>query len=110
VVPDFATCTLNHRVAPDRTRDEAMSFARCSFLTDFIDEGDVVTDRRLGARCGKTGAVQQAHLAQLVTLSNAPPRGKGRLDRRRDVQRTGHRRHQLSVRAIRCSPIAATSS
>jgi succinyl-diaminopimelate desuccinylase len=73
VVPDFATCTLNHRVAPDRTRDEAMS-SLVAYLEGLIDEGDTVTtgDWAPAAAPGLTNK----HLAQLVTLTNAPPRGK----------------------------------
>jgi succinyl-diaminopimelate desuccinylase len=46
VVPDRATVTLNHRVAPDRTLDEALEHLR-SFLAPVLREGDgfVVTDR-----------------------------------------------------------------
>jgi succinyl-diaminopimelate desuccinylase len=39
VVPDLARCTLNHRVAPDRSRDEAADWLR-GFLADLLDEGD----------------------------------------------------------------------
>ncbi|MDE3065570.1 MAG: succinyl-diaminopimelate desuccinylase [Acidobacteriota bacterium] len=39
VVPDEAHCTLNHRVAPDRTRDEASAWLR-GFLAETLEEGD----------------------------------------------------------------------
>jgi succinyl-diaminopimelate desuccinylase len=39
VVPDVATLTLNHRVAPDRSRDEASAWLR-DFLSDTLDDGD----------------------------------------------------------------------
>ncbi|HEY3703000.1 MAG TPA: succinyl-diaminopimelate desuccinylase [Acidimicrobiales bacterium] len=46
VVPDRATVTLNHRVAPDRTLDEAFERLR-AYLEPVLAEGDelVVTDR-----------------------------------------------------------------
>ncbi len=39
VVPDVALCSLNHRVAPDRSRDQASAWLR-DFLGDALDEGD----------------------------------------------------------------------
>ena len=39
VVPDSATCTLNHRVAPDRTLDAAVESLR-TFLGEALEEGD----------------------------------------------------------------------
>jgi succinyl-diaminopimelate desuccinylase len=39
VVPDLAQCTLNHRVAPDRTREEASRWLR-SYLGDALDDDD----------------------------------------------------------------------
>ena len=49
VVPDRATCTLNHRFAPDRTKDEAYEWL-VSFLEPVIerlfgDPDDVVGDK-----------------------------------------------------------------
>ena len=44
VVPDLATCTLNHRVAPDRTRDQAIAS-----LVAFLD-GVPSSNRRHGER------------------------------------------------------------
>jgi len=41
VVPDRALCTLNHRFAPDRTKDEAFAWI-VEFLSDVTDTGDTV--------------------------------------------------------------------
>jgi succinyl-diaminopimelate desuccinylase len=41
VVPDRAVCTLNHRVAPDRTRDEAFNWL-VGFLSGTTDDGDTI--------------------------------------------------------------------
>ena len=73
VVPDSATCVLNHRVAPDRTCDEAMEWLR-GYLGNLIDEGDdvVVADWAPSAR----PELSNPHLARLVELSGAPPRAK----------------------------------
>lgn len=73
VVPDSASCTLNHRVAPDRTRDEAASWLR-GFLGDLLGEGDQfeVTDWAPSA----APELSNASLARLVELSGAAPRAK----------------------------------
>jgi len=42
VVPDSATVILNHRVAPDRTKDEAAGWLR-EFLGDLVEESDEFT-------------------------------------------------------------------
>jgi succinyl-diaminopimelate desuccinylase len=39
VVPDAAVITLNHRVAPDRTKEQAVTWLR-EYLGDIIEEGD----------------------------------------------------------------------
>jgi succinyl-diaminopimelate desuccinylase len=51
VVPDVATLTINHRVAPDRSKDEAVSWLR-EFLGELVEEGDTfsVLDWAPGAR------------------------------------------------------------
>lgn len=41
VVPDSATVVLNHRIAPDRTVDEAAEWLR-SFVDDLLEDGDVL--------------------------------------------------------------------
>lgn len=72
VVPDAASCTLNHRVAPDRTKDEAVKWL-VEFLGDCIEVGDAVdvvdwappappalTNERLASLVTKTGASARA--------------------------------------------------
>lgn len=40
VVPDRARCTLNHRVAPDRTKEQAVAWLR-DYLKGLFEEGDI---------------------------------------------------------------------
>jgi succinyl-diaminopimelate desuccinylase len=73
VVPDLANCTLNHRVAPDRSRDEAFQWLR-EFLGDCLDDDDVieVTDWSPGA----VPSLDNDRLRALVELTNQSARGK----------------------------------
>jgi succinyl-diaminopimelate desuccinylase len=73
VVPDLANCTLNHRVAPDRTRDEAFSWLR-GFLGDCLEDVDVleVIDWAPAA----APSLENDHLRALVALTKRVPRGK----------------------------------
>ena len=73
VVPDLANCTLNHRVAPDRTRDEAFSWLR-GFLGGCLEEDDVmeVIDWAPAA----LPSLHNDHLRALVALTKQTPRGK----------------------------------
>jgi succinyl-diaminopimelate desuccinylase len=73
VVPDRASCTLNHRVAPDRTKDEAMA-ALEGFLGDLIHDGDVVgvVDWAPAA----APALSNDRLRSLVALSGHAALGK----------------------------------
>lgn len=73
VVPDRARCTLNHRVAPDRTKDEAMA-ALEGFLGDLIHDGDVVgvVDWAPAA----APSLSNDRLRSLVALSGHAARGK----------------------------------
>lgn len=73
VVPDLANCTLNHRVAPDRTREEAFSWLR-GFLGDCLEEDDVmeVIDWAPAA----LPSLHNDHLRALVALTKQTPRGK----------------------------------
>ena len=73
VVPDYATCTLNHRVAPDRTREEAQENL-IEFLGPFIEEGDSVTISDFAPPASPS--LSNEHLARLVQLSGGRPRGK----------------------------------
>ncbi len=73
VVPDLANCVLNHRVAPDRTRDEAFASLR-SFIGDCLADGDVieVADWAPAAR----PSLDNERLHSLVSLTGRPARGK----------------------------------
>jgi succinyl-diaminopimelate desuccinylase len=73
VVPDSASCVLNHRVAPDRSRDQAVEWLR-GYLGDLLGAGDSldVVDWAPSA----TPSLNDPHLARLVSLSAAAPRGK----------------------------------
>lgn len=73
VVPDISRCTLNHRVAPDRTRDEAVAWLS-DFLGDCLEEGDgiEVVDWAPGAAPSLT----DERLRALVALTAQPARGK----------------------------------
>ena len=82
VVPDVATLTLNHRFAPDRTKDEAASWLR-EYLGALIEEDDDFTLEDW-APCASPSLTNE-RLNELV-------------------------RRQISARAIRCSRIAAMSS
>ena len=42
VVPDAAAITINHRVAPDRSHDEAVAWLR-RYLDDLLEDGDEFT-------------------------------------------------------------------
>jgi len=91
VVPDAATITINHRVAPDRSHDEAVAWLR-SYLGDLIENGDefTVVDWAPSAK----PMLSDERLEALVALTSAP-RGANGLDGRRDVPRTGHPGDQL---------------
>jgi succinyl-diaminopimelate desuccinylase len=73
VVPDLANCTLNHRVAPDRTREEALSWLR-GFLGDCLEDGDVleVMDWAPGA----VPSLNNDRLRGLVAMTKQEARGK----------------------------------
>jgi succinyl-diaminopimelate desuccinylase len=73
VVPDVATLTLNHRVAPDRTKEEAASWLR-DYLGALIEENDhfIVEDWASGAPPSLTNE----RLSELVRLTGKPAAGK----------------------------------
>lgn len=73
VVPDFARCTLNHRVAPDRSREEAMTWL-VDFLGDVLDDGDNVDVADWAPSC--TPALSNERLSALVALTGSSARGK----------------------------------
>jgi succinyl-diaminopimelate desuccinylase len=73
VVPDSASCVLNHRVAPDRSRDDAVAWLR-DYLGELLGEDDAldVVDWAPSA----TPELTNTHLARLVSLSGGVPRAK----------------------------------
>jgi succinyl-diaminopimelate desuccinylase len=73
VVPDYASCALNHRVAPDRTKEEAAA-SLLSMLSDLIEEGDsfTVTDWAPPA----VPSLTNDRLARLVALTETSALGK----------------------------------
>jgi succinyl-diaminopimelate desuccinylase len=73
VVPDAAAITINHRVAPDRSRDEAAAWLR-SYLGDLIEDGDefTIVDWAPSAK----PMLSNERLQALVALTNTPARGK----------------------------------
>ena len=73
VVPDFARCTLNHRVAPDRSREEAMTWL-VDFFGDVLDDGDNVDVADWAP--SSTPALSNERLRALVALTGSPARGK----------------------------------
>jgi len=73
VVPDLARCTLNHRVAPDRTREEAFSWLR-DFLGEFVEEGDVAVIADWAPAAAPS--LSNDRLQALVALTKMPARAK----------------------------------
>jgi succinyl-diaminopimelate desuccinylase len=73
VVPDAATITINHRVAPDRSHDAAVAWLR-SYLGDLIEDGDefTVVDWAPSAK----PMLSNERLEALVGLTSTPARGK----------------------------------
>jgi succinyl-diaminopimelate desuccinylase len=73
VVPDRASCTLNHRVAPDRTKEEAEAWL-VSFLSDVIDAGDRVS--AVDWAPSAAPLLTNERLAALASLTKVPAKGK----------------------------------
>jgi succinyl-diaminopimelate desuccinylase len=73
VVPDLASCTINHRVAPDRTRDQAVAWLR-DYLKGLIEPDDslVVADWAPSA----APELDNPRLNALVELTGGSARGK----------------------------------
>jgi succinyl-diaminopimelate desuccinylase len=73
VVPDLARCTLNYRIAPDSTRDQAVERLR-TILGDSLEEGDgfEVVDWAPPA----APSLSNERLSALVALTGQPARGK----------------------------------
>jgi succinyl-diaminopimelate desuccinylase len=73
VVPDRASCTLNHRVAPDRTKEEAEAWL-VSFLRDVIEDGDRVS--AVDWAPPAEPLLTNERLSALVALTKVPAKGK----------------------------------
>jgi len=73
VVPDSATVTLNHRVAPDRTREEASAWLR-EFLGDLVEDGDEYLDADWAPSAPPS--LTNARLDALVKLTGSSALGK----------------------------------
>jgi succinyl-diaminopimelate desuccinylase len=73
VVPDRAVCTLNHRVAPDRTKEEAFDWL-VDFLGDVTEETDTV--RLEDWAPSAPPSMDNERLASLVALTGAVAKGK----------------------------------
>jgi succinyl-diaminopimelate desuccinylase len=73
VVPDRALCTLNHRVAPDRTKDEAFAWL-VDFLSEATDEGDII--RLVDWAPSAQPSMTNERLVSLAELTGEPARGK----------------------------------
>lgn len=73
VVPDRARCTLNHRVAPDRSKDEAVAWLT-DFLSDVLDDDDTldVVDWAPSSQPSMTNE----RLTSLVALTGVAAKGK----------------------------------
>ena len=73
VVPDRCSCTLNYRVAPDRSRDQASEWLR-GYLGELLEEGDVfdVLDWAPSA----LPAMTNERLRALADLTGQPVRAK----------------------------------
>jgi succinyl-diaminopimelate desuccinylase len=64
---------LNHRVAPDRTREEAFSWLR-DFLGEFVEEGDVAVIADWAPAAAPS--LSNDRLQALVALTKMPARAK----------------------------------
>jgi succinyl-diaminopimelate desuccinylase len=73
VVPDLANCTLNHRVPPDRSRDEAFQWLR-EFLGDCLEDEDLI--EIVDWAPAAVPSLDNDHLRALVSLTNEEARGK----------------------------------
>ncbi len=73
VVPDAAVITLNHRVAPDRTKEEAVAWLR-EYFGDIIEEGD--TFDVLDWAPNAPPSLSNDRLADLVRRTGRAPIGK----------------------------------
>jgi succinyl-diaminopimelate desuccinylase len=73
VVPDQASCTLNHRVAPDRTKEEAVAWL-VEFLSGVVEDDDMV--RVVDWAPSSPPSMTNERLARLAELTGETPKGK----------------------------------
>ncbi len=73
VVPDRAKCTLNHRVAPDRTKEEAVAWL-FDFLSDVTGEDDTISVVDWAPSAAP--AMTNERLVALMALTGEPAMGK----------------------------------
>jgi succinyl-diaminopimelate desuccinylase len=73
VVPDRASCTLNHRVAPDRTKEDAVAWL-IDFLGDVTDADDTI--KVVDWAPSSPPSMTNERLKSLVELTGTPPKGK----------------------------------
>lgn len=73
VVPDAVTLTINHRVAPDRSMEQATSWLR-EYLGASLEEGD--TFSVLDWAPGALPSLDNDRLGALVRLTGRPAQGK----------------------------------
>ncbi|HEV3187811.1 MAG TPA: succinyl-diaminopimelate desuccinylase [Acidimicrobiales bacterium] len=73
VVPDLATLTINHRVAPDRSKEQAASWLR-EYLGSSIEEDDKFSV--LDWAPGALPSLGNERLSDLVRLTGHPAEGK----------------------------------
>jgi succinyl-diaminopimelate desuccinylase len=73
VVPDRALCTLNHRVAPDRTKEAAFAWL-VEFLSEVTEDGDIV--RLVDWAPPAQPSMTNERLVSLVALTGEPAKGK----------------------------------
>ncbi len=73
VVPDVVILTINHRVAPDRSREQAASWLH-EYLGELLEEGD--TFSVLDWAPGALPSLSNERLGTLVRLTGQPAEGK----------------------------------
>ena len=73
VVPDLATLTINHRVAPDRSKEQAASWLR-DYLGSSIEDDDSFSV--LDWAPGALPSLGNERLGELVRLTGRPAEGK----------------------------------
>ncbi len=73
VVPDRASCTLNHRVAPDRSKEQAEAWL-VSFLSDVVEDGDRISS--IDWAPSAEPLLTNERLSALASLTKVPAKGK----------------------------------